>query len=402
MSSSTLVAPAPVPRAALTTRFADFWLLGGLSLALWTAMVALQGWRLGDGALAVFTRTQFAGIAGANATLMLLLNGPHFLASYRLAYGRGFRYVRERWFALIVFPAALLAALAFAFAGYGTGVEAGGSFRWLGRMFLRIGLSPPIGPHATAGGAVMTLLIQTMLLTVGWHYSKQVYGCMMVYARYDGYPLTDRQRAWIRWSLHSVAIASYVALNLHRNELAFLNVPYYGLGFPYWLHLATTIGSIAAIAGCALHVVRKNGLDSGRRPSLNFVVPYIAFLAWWFPLLDQVEFTTVLVPAFHAIQYLPFVFRVERAQAAARSPARADLAVTLCAVGLVVAGALAFDLLPGALDHRLATPRTMNVFFFTAAAAAFINIHHYAIDSVIWKTRDRHVGGPLFGARTSP
>ena len=56
--SSTITVPAlpTLPRdahagaeqqrpAALTTRFADFWLLGGASLLIWFVMFAVQGFR---------------------------------------------------------------------------------------------------------------------------------------------------------------------------------------------------------------------------------------------------------------------------------------------------------------------------------------------------------------------
>jgi hypothetical protein len=56
-----------------------------------------------------------------------------------------------------------------------------------------------LGPRA--GDVLLTAGFNLMVLTIGWHYTKQVFGCMMVYARYDGYLLTPFQRAITRYAL---------------------------------------------------------------------------------------------------------------------------------------------------------------------------------------------------------
>ena len=68
------------PRA-LTTRFADFWLLGGASLLVWLVMFAVQGFR---SAWAI--DQHFKNLTVTTASLSLLVNYPHFLVSYKLAY----------------------------------------------------------------------------------------------------------------------------------------------------------------------------------------------------------------------------------------------------------------------------------------------------------------------------
>ena len=61
------------PRA-LTTRFADFWLLGGASLLVWLVMFAVQGFR---SAWAI--DQHFKNLTVTTASLSLLVNYPHFL-----------------------------------------------------------------------------------------------------------------------------------------------------------------------------------------------------------------------------------------------------------------------------------------------------------------------------------
>jgi hypothetical protein len=66
-------------------------------------------------------------------------------------------------------------------------------------------------------------------------------------------------------------------------------------------------------------------------------------------------------------------------------------------ITLVLVGFLAFDLLPGALDANLHTSINFNCLFFTIAAVVFINVHHFFIDSTIWKMDQKQVRDGLFG-----
>src|SRR5688500_7112506 len=78
MTATVLDAPA-APRA-LTTRFLDFWLLGGASIVVWMVMIGLQGFRASWA-----VDQHFANLAVTTASLALIVNYPHFLMSYKLA-----------------------------------------------------------------------------------------------------------------------------------------------------------------------------------------------------------------------------------------------------------------------------------------------------------------------------
>src|SRR5688572_20611233 len=77
-----------IGRRALTTRFLDFWLLGGASLGVWLIMVSVQGFR---SSWAI--DQHFKNLTVTVASLALLVNYPHFLLSYKLAYSRGQAFV---------------------------------------------------------------------------------------------------------------------------------------------------------------------------------------------------------------------------------------------------------------------------------------------------------------------
>jgi hypothetical protein len=59
--------------------------------------------------------------------------------------------------------------------------------------------------------------------------------------------------------------------------------------------------------------------------------------------------------------------------------------------GLVMAGWLAFEMVPNTLDTALGTFGAWHMFFFFTAAMLFINVHHYFIDNVLWRFKDPEV-----------
>ena len=116
---------------------------------------------------------------------------------------------------------------------------------------------------------------------------------------------------------------------------------------------------------------------------------------WWLPLTRQSEFYFFMAPLFHAVQYLPFVYRVEESRRRAAGAGPAALVAVVAAV--LLAGWLAFELVPGTFDALLDTSAALGFSFFVIAAMLFINIHHYFIDNVIWRFGDPVVKEHLLG-----
>lgn len=106
--TSTIIADYPTIQAkmnkpALTTRTLDFWLLGGASLLLWLIMSLLQYVRDHPAIHPHFTNTPYI-----TSSLALLINYPHFIASYKLAYSRNTEFIRKHPIELILVPICLL------------------------------------------------------------------------------------------------------------------------------------------------------------------------------------------------------------------------------------------------------------------------------------------------------
>jgi len=371
----------PAPRA-LTTPFLDFWLLGGASLVVWLAMFVLQHFR---SAWAV--DAQFKNLSITTVSLALVVNNPHFLVSYKLAYARGRSFVTSHPWQLVIVPALLLGLFAFAFTSYDRSTAE--TFPFLPPLAdaLRArGVATGLFTLPRTGDFLFGLAFNFMYLTVGWHYTKQTFGCMMLCAAYDGYPLTPAQRRLVKWSLLSVWWVNFTYGNRHESRLTFSDFSYYSLDLP---DVLAPIAAGLLLVGLALvlhRVVWANYRATGRLPSRNLLVPFVAIYVWWLPFTQQPEFYMLLTPLFHSLQYLAVVGKLESAQL--RGARHREWRITALVLGVVAAGWLAFDFVPSTLDARLGTFGAWHMFFFFTAAMLFINIHHYFIDNAVWRFKD--------------
>ena len=374
--------PTPTPNAlasrSLTIRSLDFWMLGGASLVLWALMFSLDG----QGRDSWAVDHHFGNLVALSGSLALVCNYPHFMASYRLAYSRGGSFILKNWFQLIAVPVGLVAALAFAYVLY---LEpADGLFSWMNVALTTVGLDTSIGRAPTSGRELMNLLLNLMFFTVGWHYSKQVYGCMRVYASYDGYRLLPGQWRLIKVFLFTVWGCSFVHANIGNSSRTLQAISYYSLGLPAWCDMAMFslfLFFLCAVTALMWRVYRL----TGQRPTANLLIAPVAFVIWWIPPLIQVDYYLWIVPFFHSLQYLGFVYKVERNQLQDQHPESGDLRGGLIVVALAVAGFLSFELIPNTADNLFDTNGRLQAWFFFASAVIFINVHHYFIDNVLWR-----------------
>jgi hypothetical protein len=371
------------PRA-LTTRFADFWLLGGASLLVWFVMFATQGFRA-----AWAIDQHFKNLTVTTASLSLLVNYPHFLVSYKLAYSRGRAFITTHWWQLLVVPALMIATFALAYAYYEVPVSQLSPVSMLSRDLTGFGNNARVFSGPRLGDLLFGLTFNVMIFTVGWHYTKQVFGCMMVYAYFDRYKFSSRQRTITKYALLSIWWLNFAQGNQAGAQNNFSQFKYYSFDLPDILvPIATFIVAIGALL-VAYEVFWKNYKERGETPSVNMVVPFLALYAWWLPITRQYEFYFLLTPFFHSLQYLAFVYKMEDTRL--RGMQHPEIRGTILAFGIVLAGWLAFEFVPNEVDTALGTFNAWQMFFFFTAAMLFINIHHYFIDNVLWRFKDPEI-----------
>jgi hypothetical protein len=372
----------PPPQRALTTRFIDFWLLGGASLVVWLAMFVLQHFR---SAWAI--DQHFKNLAITTATLTLLVNNPHFMLSYKLAYSRGSSFVTRHWWQLLAVPGLLLGSFACAYANFERPTADVLPFLpELAQQLGARGAGTNLWTTPRLGDFLFTVAFNLMFFTVGWHYTKQTFGCVMLYANFDAYPLSLVQRNLIKWSLLSVWWVNFAYGNRSEGALSFSEFSYYSLDLP---DVVAPLAACAAAVLLALVVYRvfyANYRAGGRLPSLNLLAPFLAIYVWWLPFTRQQEFYMLLTPLFHSLQYLAVVYKLEDSRL--RSAPRYELRATALTLLVIAAGWLSFEYLPNTTDNWLGTFGAWHMFFFFTAAMLFINIHHYFIDNVVWRFKD--------------
>ena len=94
--------------------------------------------------------------------------------------------------------------------------------------------------------------VHAMFFTVGWHYTKQAFGCMMVYASFDGYRFTIAQRNLVKWNLLEPLVAQFRGWQLGaRCRLTFSDFRYYSFDLPVHRSCHSPRASCSRAASCS-------------------------------------------------------------------------------------------------------------------------------------------------------
>ncbi len=352
---------------SLISPWMDFWLLGGASIAFCMLFAIAEPLR----GIAPSFEAMLLEIGAASFLLSFVVNFPHFIASYRLAYTREPGFVTNHRLELVAVPVALAS----------TGV---------------IGIVTAVSDTDVAFLGSMGLLAAmavAMFVTVGWHYVKQIYGCVRVAASFDKYSMPSWQMSVLRYGLFPLWIRALIVVGDATRQ--FENLDYEWLSSPQLLRDVANVG-VAVGAVAIIGAFLGNHRLTGQTPSMRMIVPILAIYVWWVP-AARLGFPLPLVPFFHSLQYLPFVAKVEHSKAVddnnaggpvtgrSSEPVYRVLGVYTL---LVAVGFLAFWLVPSIVDAIVDSKARSGVFAVTIAVAIFINVHHFFIDHVIWRMRD--------------
>jgi hypothetical protein len=123
------------------------------------------------------------------------------------------------------------------------------------------------------------------------------------------------------------------------------------------------------------------------------LIPCLALFAWYVAMARDVR-AAFWVQIFHAMQYLVVTTRVER-NLAVREFRENETAVApqlLFYVGWLLVGTTLILLLPILLEAPVAALLgEAAVATLGPVVLTFVSIHHFFVDGVIWKLRDREV-----------
>ncbi len=347
----------------------DVFLMGGLSI-----FVSLLVWLTVDKGESLFAVSQLAFV------LAFAVNHPHFLSSYILLYRDSRMHILRRpryfWSAVVV-PIVLGSVLVVSL--------------------------------LTSNKEIMAHVITSMFFFVGWHYVKQVFGCIIVTTvqRKMYYSVWERRllltnlfAMWfLSWATSQVSYGP--AQGVTDNAFLFYDIPHYRLNLhPLFLQTSYVVLALTLLGIVVMHLHRYIRL--GWKPSPPAVAAFFALYAWYIPAAVHPAFA-FFIPLFHSLQYLAFVWSLKKNQVAHEiqelSGTQWRSAWTKKFIGFfvlaVVLGALAFEWVPKLLDSQ-GLVHGLGSSPFLVAFLLFVNIHHYFIDNTIWRADNATVKQFLF------
>lgn len=262
---------------SLVSPAADALMAGGASIILYLFFRFGMPPSFEDGrySLALFLTAFFA-------------NYPHFLASYGIFYGDlrkemprlnarplyRARYLTVGW----IIPLAMLAFIAVA--------------------------------YVRSSEFMMGALASAMYFLVGWHYVKQVFGCIIVLSATKKTFFTKIERRILLTALSPIWIIMYEKVNGSRvmNEYLGINysLPRFPVPFMTAMNLILVTGAIAVTA----MLVRKRIRERKTMPFSAFLA-LLSLYIWIVPPFRMAIFF-LMVPFFHSLQYLLFASVYER------------------------------------------------------------------------------------------
>ena len=345
----------------------EFLAVGGAGVLLFPVLWLLRKtWGLDSAELAV----GFLMFHGAH-----LINDPHFSVTYLLFY----KNLKQR--------------------AFGTAFERGQRARyWVAGFVVPVALAVWLTVALSSSSArSLGALIQLMFLLVGWHYVKQGFGVLTVLSARRGVRYSPLERRAIL--LHcfagwAYAWASPAAPAVEAEEKGVL---YISLAHPPMLERVTLVAFALSTVLLAAVLYRKWRRE-GRLPPLAPLTGLLVSIWLWSVYSSADPLMVYVVPALHSVQYLYFVWLLTRNQAKAAEsppffgpPARQRL--LFLAASSVALGWLLFHGSPDLLDaarinaHRHTHERLgdLGPTPYFAAFFAFVNIHHYFMDNVIWR-----------------
>jgi hypothetical protein len=345
---------AAAPRPAIISPLVDALCVGGLSLLLLLPLL-----------LSGRADLVIVGV-GMQAWIAALVNMPHFMASYRLVYRNRETIDAHRWAAIYV-PLILIVYIAFAV--------------WQSRE---------------------TDLYVSILMTVqgaylAWHYTGQAWGMMATYTYLDGRSFQQVERRLIRGGLYLLLawhVAWFFRWGFGETRLGPLLESLY-----FILSVLSAVALVAGLVGLAMMKAR-----TGRFPPARALIAWGAIFVWYAAMARDPR-AIFWVQIAHALQYLMFPVRVEinRTRRSGSGPGRlvthmAAYLIVLLAVSVAMAvwiPARAMDVVADWLGRRPGEVTALSLL-------AFLNVHHYFTDGVMWKLRNPAVREDLFGHLPAP
>lgn len=224
-------------------------------------------------------------------------------------------------------------------------------------------------------------MLFTMFFLVGWHYIKQAYGCFIVYSAGNNLYYSTTEKNIIKYSLYPLWFFSFLKLFTSGEFKNYWGLEYHF--FPILLPFATLMKWLSLLGIMAfLGLMGYRYFSKKALPNIIALTPIIVIFVWLSPVFWN-EIYFYMIPFFHSLQYFLFSGaytknKIEKDQSGLKG-------WLLWWGGAFILGALFFEFIPSALDKFLPLATNITPNLFLISFIFFINIHHYFIDSVMWR-----------------
>lgn len=325
----------------------DFTLVGGFSVILCAILFLLKG---------KVSQESVVALAGS---LTFVCNHPHFASTnYRMYHSKS---------NILQFPiTAIIVPIVILF-----GVLA--SFQF------------PL--------TVAPYFVKLFILWSPYHFSGQSVGVSLIYARRAGFRVGKWERLALSTFIFSAFVSTLLTYDTSLDPIEYYGMTYPSFGLPFWtVSVAKTVMYLAGLS-YLFFVLRWSRTEKKRIPIILLVVPITHFV--WFQLGNSIPTFQEFVPFFHSLQYLLIAWAVQMRESLDVSGATPSKKFVLSQSAkwmvLNIAGGYAmFELLPYVFDMQ---QRNFN--FATGIVAAGVQMHHFFVDGVIWKLKNKTNASPL-------
>ena len=259
-------------------------------------------------------------------------------------------------------------------------------------FFDKLGVQLHWSQYEGCGQLLLACLLITQTISSGHHYIMQAFGVALSCGEKQGYRLAVKPKQVLLLSLYSLWLMNLLSGYTFFSMLNTGSFTFHPTKFPeplVWASYAlASISLIAVFVAIIFPALRRQT----KFPPFLALVPIISIWAWLQPFSQPFGFQFWVVPLAHGAQYLHFSYSVEtngfdeRFRSVTKLKSRCIHFLILFSI-TVFLGYAFFMWIPRTLDNAKLISAAPNFFFLSAFV--FISIHHYILDSVVWRQNSR-------------
>lgn len=239
----------------------------------------------------------------------------------------------------------------------------------------------------TLNGLYFKYLLLFMFFLVGWHYIKQAYGCFIVYSAGNHSYYSRVEQNIIKFSLYPLWLFSFLKIFTYdyiQDYWGFkYEFPAILLGFKSYMGWLSIVGITLLLIMFSYRVYFKK-----QKIVPVALISLIVIFLWLSPLLYNPLYFFI-IPFFHSLQYFLFSGAYTKAKIKEKNNKTSEF-LKWWGVSFIL-GALFFEFMPKFLDNIFLTVDSISPNIFLISFILFINIHHYFIDSLMWRGSNKDV-----------